>query len=79
MVGRYLEAPARALPEGEYYWDELIGLAVVEPDGAAVGELVEIFRAGGNEVYRVVGTAGERLIPALRTSVLDASTLPRGA
>ncbi len=57
IVGRYLEAPARALPEGEYYWDQLIGLAVVEPDGAAVGELVEIFRAGGNEVYRVVGTA----------------------
>ena len=71
LVGRYLEAPARTLPEGEYYWDQLIGLEVVEPDGVVVGELVEIFRAGGNEVYRVVGTAGERLIPALRTSVLD--------
>jgi 16S rRNA processing protein RimM len=72
LVGRYLEAPARPLPEGEYYWDQLIGLEVVEPDGAAVGELVEIFRAGGNEVYRVVDAAGgERLVPALRTSVLD--------
>ena len=69
LAGRYLEAPARPLPEGSYYWDELIGLRVVEDGGAEVGELVEIFRAGGSEVYRVVGPAGERLIPALRSVV----------
>ena len=69
--GRYLEAAAQGLPEGTYYWDQLVGLDVVDPDGAAVGELVEVFRAGGNEVYRVVGPAGERLIPALRSVVLD--------
>ena len=28
VIGRYLEAPARALPEGEFYWDQLIGLEV---------------------------------------------------
>lgn len=71
LIGRYLEAPARDLPEGEYYWDDLIGLEVVGPEGEPVGELVDIFRAGGNEVYRVVGPDGERLVPALRTSVLD--------
>ena len=41
-----------------------------EPDGTPVGELVEIFRAGDNEVYRIVGDRGERLVPALRSSVL---------
>jgi ribosomal 30S subunit maturation factor RimM len=30
---------------------------------------VEVFRAGGNEVYRIVGPAGERLVPALRSAV----------
>jgi 16S rRNA processing protein RimM len=69
--GRYLETEAQDVPEGTYYWDQLVGLDVVEPDGAAVGELVEVFRAGGNEVYRVVGPGGERLIPALRSVVLD--------
>lgn len=69
-AGRYLEAPTRNLPEGSYYWDDLVGLDVVEPDGASVGELMEVFRAGGNEVYRVVGPRGERLIPALRDVVL---------
>lgn len=36
-----------------------------------MGELVEVFRAGGGEVYRVVGPDGERLVPALRAVVLE--------
>lgn len=70
LVGRYLEMPARELPAEAYYWDDLVGLRVESADGAFVGELVEIFRAGGNEVYRVVGPHGERLVPALRSAVL---------
>ncbi len=60
--------PARC-DDGAYYWDDLIGLRVESPDGEPVGELVEVFRAGGNEVYRIVGPAGERLVPALRSAV----------
>ena len=63
--------PPHALPEGAYYWDDLVGLEVRDPRGDVVGELVEIFRAGENEVYRVVGPAGERLVPALKTAVLE--------
>ena len=70
LVDRYLEAPAHALEPDSFYWDDLVGLRVEEASGAVVGELVEVFRAGGNEVYRVVGTGGERLIPALRSVVL---------
>ena len=76
LVGRYLEAPAHELPEGAFYWDELIGLQVRDRRGAVIGELVEIFRAGGAEVYRVVGPDGERLVPALRRAVLEID-LPR--
>jgi 16S rRNA processing protein RimM len=71
VSGRYLEAVTTDLPEGAYYWDQLVGLQVVDAGGAAVGELVEVFRAGGNEVYRIVGADGERLVPALRSVVLD--------
>jgi 16S rRNA processing protein RimM len=70
LRGRYLEVPAQVLPDETYYWDDLIGLRVEEPDGTPVGELIEVFRAGEAEVYRVVGDAGERLVPALRTAVL---------
>ena len=78
LTGRYLEVPARKLEAGSYYWDDLIGLRV-ESGGVSVGELVEVFRAGGNEVYRVVGPAGERLVPALLSVVqridLDAGVM----
>ena len=69
LVGRYLEVATRDLEAGTFYWDDLIGLRVEAPDGEPVGELVEIFRAGGNEVYRIVGPSGERLVPALRSVV----------
>jgi 16S rRNA processing protein RimM len=69
--GRYLEAVPQELPDGTFYWDQLVGLDVRDADGGAIGELVEVFRAGGNEVYRVVGPMGERLVPALRSVVLD--------
>jgi 16S rRNA processing protein RimM len=69
LTGRYLEVPTRILEAGSYYWDDLIGLRVEGPDGRVVGELVEVFRAGGNEVYRVIGSSGERLVPALQRVV----------
>ena len=77
MAGRYLEAPTQELEAGTYFWDDLVGLRVEDLGGKAVGELVEIFRAGGNEVYRIVGPAGERLVPALRSAV-HAIDLERG-
>ena len=70
LVGRFLEADVPALPDDAYYWHDLIGLRVETEAGTPVGELVEIFRAGGNEVYRIVGPDGERLVPALRSVVL---------
>ena len=71
IIGRYLEMPPHDLPEGAFYWDDLIGLDVRDIRGEAIGELVEIFRAGENEVYRIVGPRGERLVPALRSVVLE--------
>jgi 16S rRNA processing protein RimM len=69
LVGRYLEAATHPLAADEYFWDDLVGLHAESPAGTPIGELVEVFRAGGNEVYRVVGPTGERLVPALRSMV----------
>ena len=69
LVGRYLEAPADDLPADTYYWHQLIGLAAVDEAGAELGHVVEIFRAGENEVYRIEGPDGELLVPALRDVV----------
>jgi 16S rRNA processing protein RimM len=69
LIGRYLEAPSRSLPEGSYYWHELVGLKVKDPSGASLGTLEEVFRAGENEVYRILGPDGELLVPALHDVV----------
>ena len=71
LAGRYLEVAPMPLPADTYYWHELEGLAVHDEGGAELGTLVEVFRAGGNEVYRVVGPSGERLVPALKRVVLE--------
>lgn len=70
LVGRYLEADARKLPEGSWYWHELEGLTVTDAAGSVVGRLVEVFRAGGAEVYRIERDgADDLLVPALRRLV----------
>ena len=80
LVGRYLEVEAEPLPEGHYYWHQLIGLRVTDEAGHELGRLVEVFRAGENEVYRVESDGQpELLLPALRDVVreidLEAGTM----
>ena len=60
-----------ALPEGEYYWCDLLGLAVENDRGEALGELVDIMPTGSNDVYVVRSESGEYLIPATEDVVRE--------
>jgi 16S rRNA processing protein RimM len=54
----YLEAEAGAtpaLPRGRYYWHELLGCPVVDPDGGPLGTVRDIYRSGGAEILVVAG------------------------
>lgn len=68
-----------ALPEGEYYWVDLIGLSVLNREGLALGEVVDLLSTGPNQVlvlrYTHEGKARERLIPFVDAYV-DAVDLP---
>jgi 16S rRNA processing protein RimM len=80
LSGRYLEVEAEPLPAGHYYWHQLVGIRVTDEAGRELGTLVEIFRAGENEVYRVEADGRpELLLPALRDVVreidLEAGTM----
>ena len=68
----YLEAvvaPGEELPRGEFYWHEVIGAKVSDVDGSPLGEVVDMYRAGGAEVMVVRGTAGEIDVPLVRAVV----------
>lgn len=61
-----------ALPEGQYYKYELIGVKVVDEDGTTLGEVAEILETGANDVYVVRNESGrEILLPAIPPVILE--------
>ena len=63
---------ASELPEGEYYFHELLNLEVVDVAGNPLGTLTEILETGANDVYLVTDSAGrELLLPAIPEVILD--------
>ncbi len=63
---------APALPKGQYYQYQLIGLNVVDENDKLLGTLTEILETGANDVYVVTDEAGkELLLPAIPSVILD--------
>ena len=70
----YLEIDAKAgepLPEGTFYWHDLVGSTVTTTAGEELGRLDDVFRVGESEVYVVNGPRGEILVPAVETIVRE--------
>ena len=63
-------AAMRKLPEGEYYWHEIIGLTVVTEEGLALGRIESLFPTGSNDVYVCRGEGKEILLPAIGDVIL---------
>ena len=53
------------LPEGEYYWFEIIDMEVETEKGTHLGRIKEIFPTGAHDVYVVQGVRGEIILPAV--------------
>jgi 16S rRNA processing protein RimM len=73
LRGLYLEIdkPEEPREPGRWLWSELEGLAVRGTNGEELGRVVEIYRAGGAEVFVVRGPRGELDIPGVRGIVTD--------
>jgi 16S rRNA processing protein RimM len=53
------------LPEGEYYWRDIIGLDVYNEDDKYIGRIESVFPTGSNDVYVCKGEEREILLPAI--------------
>lgn len=56
LRGIALTVPRSALPPlgpGEYYWHDLLGLAVETPDGTAVGRVIDVVNHGASDIIEV--------------------------
>jgi 16S rRNA processing protein RimM len=66
-----------ALNKGEYYWVDLVGLAVENLEGLQLGKVDTIFETGANDILIVKGER-ERAIPFLRDQTVKAIDLESG-
>ena len=73
LVGALISVPRAALPDtsapGEYYWADLVGLAVKTTDDVDLGRIDHLFETGSNDVMVVQGDR-ERLIPYIWKQVV---------
>ncbi len=54
------------LPDGEYYYHQLLDLVVMDDTGSMLGTLTDILETGANDVYLVTSPSGtEILLPAI--------------
>ena len=70
--GLLVAVPRSGLPpqlEDEYYWFDLIGLAVVNLAGKSLGAVGSLMDTGVNQVLCVQGESGEILIPFIASAV----------
>jgi len=80
LVGCSIFLPSQLLPqlpEGEYYWSDIIGLEVVNQDGRILGKIESIFPTGSNDVYVCKNGKRETLLPAI-ADVIDKIDLKNG-
>ena len=55
------------LPEGEFYWHQLVGCRVEDGEGRPIGTVVEIWETGAHDVLVVESESGQRqLLPTAR-------------
>jgi 16S rRNA processing protein RimM len=73
LRGVYLEIdrPDEPREPGRWLWSELEGLAVRSTSGEELGRVVELYRAGGAEVFVVRGPRGELDVPGVHGIVAE--------
>jgi 16S rRNA processing protein RimM len=60
------EEEAVPLPEGRYYWFELIGMDVEAESGEKLGRITDVFPTGSNDVYVMRSGKREIYLPATK-------------
>ncbi len=58
------------LTDNEFYWDDLIGCAVINQHGIAFGRVTSLIETGANDVLVVKDQHRERLVPYTKSAVI---------
>jgi 16S rRNA processing protein RimM len=80
LDGWYIGAPREAMPgtgRNEYYWADLVGLAVTNEQGESLGKVDSLIETGAHQVLVVKHGETERLLPFVET-VVKGVDVPNG-
>lgn len=80
LVGREIRVRRDQLPAteaGSWYWNDLIGLDVVNLEGTPLGRVEKMIETGANDVMVLAGER-ERLVPFVNGQVVHAVDLDQG-
>lgn len=66
---RVNEADLPALPDGEFYWFQVVGLDAVTEGGMPLGRVTAIIETPAHDIYVVRDGDRERLVPAVEEVV----------
>ncbi len=80
LVGNEICVPKECLPDlpdGEYYWHDLIGMEVRTVDGEDIGQVSRIMSTGAHDILVIEGRKGEVLIPAVAEMIKEIDTSAR--
>jgi len=72
LKGLLIAVPRNNLPQqgrDEFYWSDLIGLAVVNEENVQLGTVSNLLETGANQVLSVKSDSGEILIPFVATAI----------
>ena len=72
LKGLLIAIPRSSLPQqgsDEFYWSDLIGLAVVNAENVQLGTVANLLETGANQVLSVKSDNGEILIPFVASAI----------
>jgi 16S rRNA processing protein RimM len=81
LTGQLIAVPRSALPEleagREYYWRDLVGLAVIDVAGEVLGTVERMLETGAHDVLVVRQDQHEVLVPFVEPFVVDVDLAAR--
>ncbi len=81
LRGLRLFVPRQRLPEPEadsFYYEDLVGLALVDTDGRALGQVIAVHDFGAGEVLEYCDETGQSGMVAFATALVPEVDLARG-
>ncbi|MDH5509628.1 MAG: ribosome maturation factor RimM [Nitrospinota bacterium] len=79
--GGAIQVPRESMPpptDGTYYYEEIVGLPVFDPEGRKLGVLTDFFEAGSADVWVVKSDTGEEIMTPCIPETLVEVDLPGG-